>query len=418
MKVYRTNQVFVPGGMPTLTYVPRAERNLEARLAEAKDNLCKLVTVTGSTKSGKTVLTNRVFPRSSSVWIDGGTVKEEDDLWNFILDAIGGYSEETETDADETASKFSGEIGAATQLPFVFEGQGKLGAEYAKKRGSFVAKKLSLKPRAAAITQLRETKLPVIIDDFHYLDRDFQGNIIRALKPLIFEGLPVILIAIPHRRYDAVKVEREITGRIEAVTIAAWEINELLQIPKGGFPLLNLFVDDVVLYQFAAQAYGSPHLMQEFCRSLASEHGVKETVASPLIIKEVANDLFKRVAEGTGRVIFDKLAKGPRQRSDRMLRKLKDGTTADIYKVVLLGLAKISPGLQTVEYEQLRSVIKDILAEQIPAAHEVTRVLEKMAEIASSDEASTPVLDWEKNDQKLHITDPFFAFFLKWGVAS
>jgi len=158
--------------------------------------------------------------------------------------------------------------------------------------------------------------------------------------------------------------------------------------------------------------------MQEFCRSLASEHGVKETVASPLIIKEVANDLFKRVAEGTGRVIFDKLAKGPRQRSDRMLRKLKDGTTADIYKVVLLGLARLSPGLQTVEYEQLRSAIKDILAEQIPAGHEVTRVLEKMAEIASSDEASTPVLDWEKNDQKLHITDPFFAFFLKWGLAN
>jgi hypothetical protein len=39
-----------------------------------------------------------------------------------------------------------------------------------------------------------------------------------------------------------------------------------------------------------------------------------------------------------------------------------------------------------------------------------------MAEIASSDEASTPVLDWEKGDRKLHITDPFFAFFLKWGV--
>jgi hypothetical protein len=39
-----------------------------------------------------------------------------------------------------------------------------------------------------------------------------------------------------------------------------------------------------------------------------------------------------------------------------------------------------------------------------------------MAEIASSDEASTPVLDWEKGDQKLHVTDPFFAFYLKWGV--
>lgn len=87
-----------------------------------------------------------------------------------------------------------------------------------------------------------------------------------------------------------------------------------------------------------------------------------------------------------------------------------------IYRVVLLALSHLSPGLQTVEYEQLRTAIREILAEQIPQAGEVTRVLEKMAEIASSDESSTPVLDWEKEDQKLHITDPFFAFFLKWGV--
>jgi hypothetical protein len=111
VKTYRTNQVFVPGGMPTLTYVSRSERNLEEQLQAANDNLCKLVTVTGSTKSGKTVLTNRVFPRSSSVWIDGGTVKEEEDLWNFILEQIGGHSESTASDESETTSKFSGKLG-------------------------------------------------------------------------------------------------------------------------------------------------------------------------------------------------------------------------------------------------------------------------------------------------------------------
>ena len=81
-------------------------------------------------------------------------------------------------------------------------------------------------------------------------------------------------------------------------------------------------------------------------------------------------------------------------------------------------MAYIRPGLETIEYESLRSAIRDILAEKIPQAQQVTRVLEKMGEIAASDEASTPVLDWEKEEQKLHITDPFFAFYLKWGVES
>lgn len=95
---------------------------------------------------------------------------------------------------------------------------------------------------------------------------------------------------------------------------------------------------------------------------------------------------------------------------------ISEGGTADIYGVVLKALSTLAPGLETVEYEKLRAAIRQILHETPPQAHEVTRVLERMAEIAASDEASTPVIDWEKEEQKLHITDPFFAFYLKWGV--
>lgn len=266
------------------------------------------------------------------------------------------------------------------------------------------------------ISQLRLAKRPLIIDDFHYLQRDFQGNVIRALKPLIFDGLPVILIAIPHRRYDAVKVEREMTGRLEQINIPMWETHELFEIAKEGFPLLNLEVTTNVLNKLASEAYGSPHLMQEFCRKLVEYHGIYETCFNKHSINEVTDDLFKTVAEGTGKIMFDKLSKGPRQRADRVQRRLKNGEMVDIYKATLYALAKAGPGLETIEYERLRSAMRDVLADKIPQAQEVTRVLDKMAEITATDEASTPVLDWEKEKRKLHITDPFFAFYLKWGV--
>lgn len=326
------------------------------------------------------------------------------------------YSESSASNESETTASFSGEVGAGGQLPLIFKGETKLGAGVDKKRGEATVRRLALNPRAAAISQLRATKCPLVIDDFHYLDREFQGNVIRALKPIIFDGLPVVLIAIPHRRFDTIKVEREITGRLQPIAIPGWSEDELLQIAKDGFPFLNISASREVVLRLAAEAYESPHLMQDFCRMLANDQGVKETSRRTVSVTHVTEDLFSRVAEQTGKVIFDKLAKGPTQRSDRIPRKLKDGRVVDIYKVVLLGLAKLSPGLQTVEYEQLRGAIRDILEDQIPAAHEVTRVVEKMAEIASSDEASTPVLDWEKGEKKLHITDPFFAFFLKWGV--
>lgn len=418
MKKLRANQVFVPGGMPQHTYVARTERELETKLRGVADNLCKLATLTGSTKSGKTVLANRVFPRTTgeNIWIDGGTVKTENDLWSQILAELDGYSVTESSEQSESSQGTVGGIGASLKIPLLASGSGKAEVSASRKLGTSSKRSLALSPRPAAIAQLRASGKPQIIDDFHYLDRRFQGEVVRALKPLVFEGHPVVIIAIPHRRYDAVKVEREMTGRVESIPVPTWSEFELLAIPRTGFPLLGMELLETVAKHLTDQAYGSPHLMQEFCRSICSREGVAETDSRHVSVSSVDAALFRDIAEGTGKVIFDKLAKGPRQRSDRKPRPLQSGGDADIYRVVLLALARLAPGMERVDYESLRAAIKLTLSSEIPQAHEVSRVLEKMAEIASSDEASTPVIDWDKEDQQLHVTDPFFAFFLKWGV--
>jgi hypothetical protein len=418
MAKFRANQVFVPGGMPQHTYVARTERELEQRLRGVADNLCKLATLTGSTKSGKTVLANRIFPRTSgeNIWIDGGAVKTEDDLWLQILAELDGYSQVEKSTFSEAEQGTSGGIEGGFSFPFLASTRASASLSANRTSGSGEARALGLAPRPAAITQLRKSCKPLIIDDFHYLDRKFQGDVVRALKPLVFEGHPVVIIAIPHRRYDAVKVEREMTGRIESVPVPSWSASELLEIPKTGFPLLGMELVEKVALDLAGEAYGSPHLMQEFCRGICAREAVAETLTEKRTVRQIGPDLYRSIAGDTGRVIFDKLAKGPRQRSDRKPRPLAIGGEADIYKVVLLALARLAPGLERVEYELLRASIKAVLVADVPQAHEVSRVLEKMAEIASSDEASTPVIDWDKEDQQLHVTDPFFAFFLKWGV--
>ena len=416
----RTNAVFVPGGMPQHTYIARAERELERMLRGVADNLCKLATLTGSTKSGKTVLANRIFPPTNgeNIWIDGGTVKSENDLWTQVISELGGFTSAEFASSEESSQSTGGGVGGTLKVPFIANGSAKTDVSLARKTGSSDKKSIALAPRPAAIAQLRDSGKPLIIDDFHYLDRRFQGEVIRALKPLVFEGHPVVIIAIPHRRYDAVKVEREMTGRVESISVPAWSASELKEIAKTGFPLLNMEIPETIAAELAQQAYGSPHLMQEFCRGICKRESVTETISTKRKVPPVHGDLFQDIAEGTGKVIFDKLAKGPRQRSDRKPRPLQSGGDADIYRVVLLALARIAPGMERVEYEALRAAIKATLTADVPQAHEVSRVLEKMAEIASSDEASTPVIDWDKDDQQLHVTDPFFAFFLKWGALS
>jgi len=415
---HKVNKIFTPGGMPRLTYVERAERKLEKKLGEANNHLCKMVTLTGATKSGKTVLTNRIFPRmeDNNIWIDGGSVGTEDDFWTQIINELKAFTEIDETTAKESNQSMNGKIGGKAGIPLLAEGKGEVTTGIGKKEILTKKNKRDLSARAAALSALRYSEHPLIIDDFHYLDRKFQGDLVRALKPLVFEGVPVIVIAIPHRRYDAIKVEREMTGRLEPIDVLPWSIKELIEIADIGFPLLNIKIETTIKNRLAAEAYGSPHLMQEFCRSLCRKFGVEETLDTQLHIDKIDENIFHNVAEGTGKIIYDRLAKGPRQRTDRMQRKLAKGGCVDIYKVVLFALAEIKPGMDKIEYEDLRSAIRSLLSDNIPQAHEVSRVLDKMSEIASSDEASTPVIDWEKEEQILHITDPFFAFYLKWGV--
>lgn len=414
----RASEIFVPGGQPKHTYVERSQYRLEERLGLARDNLCKLITLTGPTKSGKTVVTQRLFPREEAVWLDGGSFSSEDELWLEVVSQLQGFTTAQKARSKSSAYGVTVEIDGQIKLPLVAKGAASVAPRFEKIREESVEESLTTGPRPTAIKLLREKRTPLVLDDFHYLHRDTQKNVVRALKAVIFEGIPVVLLAIPHRQFDAVRVEREMTGRIDNIEVPPWTERELMVIPTLGFELLKIRVSRHVLERFVKECLWSPHLMQEFCRELCREEEISEaaqntTALSPASV-EVEN-VFRKAAAATSRIIFERLARGPRSRSDRKQRPLRSGGTVDIYGAVLRAVASLSPGVSTLNYEQIRGALRQILKADYPNANEVSRVLEKMSEISSSDESSVPVIDFDKTDRLLHITDPFFALYLKWG---
>ncbi len=408
--------VFVPGGFPRHTYNPRVELKLEDNVRQVTENLCKLVTVTGHTKSGKTVLVRSILPREEAIWIDGGGVGAEDDFWAIVMNQLDLFQTAEVSRGEESGAELSasGKTGANF---LVAKGEAEVGGAYSTSRRSSSSKSRTVSSRVSALEGLRSAKRAIVIDDFHYLPRELQGDLVRALKPLIFDGLPVVIIAIPHRRYDAVKVEKEMTGRILPVNIPAWSENELIFIPKEGFRLLQVAIPEHVSNRLAKESIGSPHLMQEFCRAICKAGDVTTSLGNQLVglPESGPEDVFRETAETIGRPIFEKLARGPRQRSDRIQRKLKSGDEVDIYGLVLHALAHIGPGLVTLEYENLRAAIREVSAQDVPQLHEVARVLKHMSDIAATDQSSTPVIDFDEEEKRLHVTDPFFAFYLRWG---
>jgi hypothetical protein len=339
------------------------------------------------------------MPREDAIWIDGGGIGEEDDFWTTVIDQLDLFQTTETSESGETSVELSasGKVGANF---VVAKGEAEVGGSLATMRGKATSRSRTISPRVAALTGLRKMRVPVVVDDFHYLPRELQGEIIRALKPLIFDGHPVVIIAIPHRRYDAIKVEKEMTGRILPVEIPSWSKAELDFVPQTGFQKLDGSVSRKMADRLADESIGSPHLMQEFCRAICRLHGITDSFGKRSV--DLPDDAIQRVftetAETIGRPIFEKLARGPRQRSDRLQRALKAGGEVDIYGLVLHALAHLRPDLVTLEYEDLRAAIRQVSAQEAPQLHEVARVLKHMSEIAATDQSSTPVIDFDEED--------------------
>lgn len=314
MATLRYTDVFVPGGFPQHTYNPRVELKLEASVRQVTQNLCKLVPVTGHTKSGKTVLVRSIFPREEAIWVDGGGVGAEEDFWTTVIDQLELYQSTEASEKKENAAELSAS-GTAGANFIVAKGEAEVGGAYSTRHEISKSKSRSISSRVVALSGLRTAGRALVVDDFHYLPRELQGDLIRALKPLIFDGLPVVIIAIPHRRYDAVKVEKEMTGRILPVTIPTWSEEELMFIPSQGFGILDSNLSDSLSRRLAEESIGSPHLMQEFCRAICKAHDSASSFAgkSADLAPERLEEVFKDTADTIGRHLKNSpvdLAKG------------------------------------------------------------------------------------------------------------
>lgn len=400
--------VFVPGGNPTITYNPRERLHLEQQVRDYLDERHRILSVSGPTKIGKSVLLRNIV--KDAIWLHGGNIDSLDAFWDQIIDDLDLYTDLTVNSLSQASASRGGKVNINAGL---------IQAEVNGTRGQSATDGTSLhrnRPKASVVLKALDTLKPtLVIDDFHYIDTGIQLQIVRALKNLVFEGMAVIVAAVPHRAYDAIRVESEMTGRVQPVKVAGWSSDELFEIAANGFKALGLKDTDGISHKLAEESFSSPHLMQEFCLALCKQNDVRKTVAIPRRLDEPDWDVFfSSRASASSRTAFDQLVRGPRQRSDRKPRSLKDGQQVDIYGAVLAAVAASGPRTE-LTYEELRSALKDVMLSEAPQRHETVRVLDEMAKIAREKIQGEPVVDYDAELSTLFISDPFFAYFLRWG---
>src|SRR5438094_5556447 len=112
------DEVFVAGGQPTYTYIERTAEHVELKFARGIATPNQIVSLSGPTKTGKTVLCRRILGSRQFVWIDGGQVKTADDFWARVTYELNLPSETENT--SESATK----AGLEASIPMVVTASG------------------------------------------------------------------------------------------------------------------------------------------------------------------------------------------------------------------------------------------------------------------------------------------------------
>jgi hypothetical protein len=206
--------VFIAGGQPSITYVDRKQLDMERHLARGIATPNQIVSLSGPTKSGKTVLCRHVLDDRQYIWIEGGQSRTSDDVWQKICYELNYPVEITKGDSSKTS------ITAAIR-GLIFSASGSQLSESETKR------KYTVDSLASATRHLIENDIALIIDDFHYLDEDARQEFLRNIKGSVFAGLHVVLLSVTHRTFDAIKAETELTGRFISVTVPEWSRDDL-----------------------------------------------------------------------------------------------------------------------------------------------------------------------------------------------
>jgi len=415
----KATEVFVPGAYPQHTYIKRAAQGLEEALRDSLSTPGQVVSLSGPSKSGKTVLVERVVGRDCLIPISGASLRHPEDVWQRVLDWMDVPN--STSGRRTSGGKLGGEtlVKGGVELPFIAKGEvgGSVKAELGGETSTEAVRERQ--GLAQVVHEVGDSDFVILLDDFHYMERSIQVEVAKTLKEATRLGVKIITAAVSHRGDDVVRANPELRGRVRAIDLRYWSPDELKQIADIGFSVLNAEVDSQAIKTFIEESAGSPQLMQLLCLQACFVLNLREKTFSKRTAK-VEQDLLARILEQTSsttdfRSLIDVLDAGPRTRgTERKTYKFHDGTEGDVYRVVLRALAEAPPRLSFPYQELLERTVK-ICTGESPVGSSVTGTCLHMAKLAQEKFPSERAVDWDEQKQVFDIPDPYLLFYLRWS---
>lgn len=417
----RAQDVFVPGSFPEYTYVQRSSKNYEQTLRDALSTPGQVISLSGPSKSGKTVLVEKVVGRDYLISVSGASIRRPEEIWDRVMDWIGIPNSVTDGNTTSAAAAIEARGSGSVALPLVAKGElgGSVRAEFDKGSSSERVHERSGLPQIAK--EIAKSDFVILVDDFHYMDRELQSEVAKLLKEAVRLDIKIVTAAVAHRGDDVVRANPELRGRVYAIDLGYWPNEDLRRIAEVGFQSLSAVLDNETMTKFAEESAGSPQLMQSICLQACFVAGLREKAQGqdPRQI-EFEHTTTRATLEQTSastdfRSLVDVLEAGRRVRgTERKTYKFHDRGEGDVYRVILKALAADPPRL-SFKYDELLRRTAEICDGESPVGSSVTSTCVHMSAIARETFPRERAIDWDDTKQVFDIPDPYLLFYLRWS---
>jgi hypothetical protein len=411
----KRSAVFTPTTQPTITYISEHLIDKKLTLNRAIEMGGAVITLSGPSKSGKTVFVETVVGKDNLIQVTGASISSADALWKRVFDKVGTPISTVQSTTQTQELSAAGNLEVA--VPLLAKAGGNLGG----KNTTSASATSSTSPDFLnlVIREFANTGFIIFIDDFHYIPKEIQDEIATLIKEAVRHGVLFVCASVPYHADDVILANSDLRGRMVKLDFDYWNPSTLKRIAQKGFDALNVSVPESTIEAFAMEAAGSPQLMQALCLNLCYEFDIKETYSKKTPISCDIKCIHK-ICGMTSLMndytsVIDSMKDGPKTRGER--RKsypLSNGYSLDVYPLVLKALSENPPEL-TIRYPNLLGRIQRLCRNgEGPSGSSVTGACAHMAEIANATSGST-ILEWDGESDVFDIRDPYLLFALRWS---
>jgi hypothetical protein len=411
----RANEVFTPKGEPSVTYVDDHLVDKGRRLVQELSAGPCVVSLSGPSKSGKTVFIEKILGRDNLIKVNGAGVKSPEALWLKIFAVIGTPTKVVETTEENNTSSFAGKVEGS--VPLLAKGEVSTVGTWGSKKAE--ATERAFDYVALLVKELGKTGYIVFIDDFHYINSDVQQDIAQQIKEGIEGNVQFVCASVPYRSDDVLLANADLRGRAFKVEFDYWAHADLVKIANTGFAAMNLQFSMEIIDSLAMEAAGSPQLMQTLCLNLCFDVGYELRPNHKVAIDAETNLIEKVCRRTTANNDYSStvavMKDGPKIRGkDRKSYVLHSNNAAmDVYPLILLAIARGQPKL-TLKANELVSRVQNLCSGEQPGSGSIIHSCSHIVSLANEAEGRQ-VIEWDAERDLLDIRDPYLLFFLRWG---